>query len=229
MSKFDIRYSEILNEAGGFLGGLGKVAGAVGNFTNNVASGVGSGINAAQNPFDATKKLIQGAAGLNKKAEERTQSSISVKNPVKKNELVMCNTSVYSIKDVPDPRDPTKQIPVWDLQQMTIQGQALTDSDKTNGSFKVRINPVNGKNLTFFVYTEISATRRGQPPKSTSVVVVGLEEGLIDPATGKPIIDPATGNPKYNILGAEYMVGPMQNVDQSLQNWYIIPKNQPKP
>jgi hypothetical protein len=221
MSKFDIRYSEILNEANGFLGGLGKAVGAVGNFTNNVASGIGSGINAAQNPFDATKKLIQGAAGLNKKAEERGQNPISAKNPVKKGEPVWCNSSIYSIVDrvdsagnpVIDPKTKSA-IKIWDVQQATIRGFAESDSDKTNGKFQVKLSPDDSsRDLTFFLYKEISGGRGGQPAKSTSIVVVGVLDTI---------------PPTYKDLSPIYIVGPMENVEQGLKNWYIIPKNQQK-
>jgi hypothetical protein len=211
MSKFDTRCNEILNEAGRFMGTLGNIAGGV----NKVASAVGSGINSTEKPFQGTANLIKGLAGYGKEQEQRTQTAISVKNPVKKEEIVSCNTPIYSIKEQEDPRDPTKKMQVWDLQQMTITGVALSDSNKVNGSFQVKLNETGGKKLVFFTYTELSAARRGQPSKSTSVVVVGID-GIIPDKYKIPTPTPIA------------MVGPMQNVDHSLQNWYIVPKNPPK-
>lgn len=108
MSKFDIRYNEILNEAGFFKGlanaaktvgkaasTAGSYAGKAANVINKTASAVGSGINAAQKPFTGVKTLIQGVAGYDKHNEERAKEPISAKNPVGKGETVQCNTTVY--------------------------------------------------------------------------------------------------------------------------------------
>ena len=214
MSKFDAKYSEILNEANGFLTGLGKAAG----YVNNAASAVGSGINAAQNPFGATKGIIQGLAGYGKKQDERSQAPIDIKNPVKKGEKVICSTSLYTIKTDTDPRDPKKTIEVWDVQQVNITGTALTDSNKVNGSFQVKLDPLNTEKLVFFRYSETTGGRNGQPFKSTSVIVVGVNGKI--PA--KYITPPAP------LPTDTTMVGKQQNVDQSLQNWYIVSRNTPK-
>ena len=188
MSKFDTRYSEILNEAGGFLTGLGKAASVV----NKIGSGIGSGINAAQHPFDATKRIIQGLAGYKKQSEESQQQPISYKNKVKRNTRVWCNTTVYTY----DPSKPTA-LEKWVAQEEQVEGEAVTESDSF-GNFKVKLL---NSNYVFFNYTynERGAIR--------SIKEIGI--------TG-------TGIEKIPGAAVESAVGLKVNgIDQGLKSWYI--------
>ena len=162
MSKFDTRYSEILNEAGGFLRGLGKAASGV----NKVASGIGSGIKAAQDPFGATKGIIKDLAGYKKESEESQQQPISDKNKVKRNTRVWCNTTVYTY----DPSKPTA-LEKWVAQEEQVEGEAVTESDAF-GNFKVKLL---NSNYVFFNYTynERGATRS---IKEIGIIGTGIEK-----------------------------------------------------
>jgi hypothetical protein len=188
MSKFDTRYSEILNEAEGFMAGLGKAA----SYVNNAASAVGSGIKAANDPFGATKNIIQGLAGYKKQSEESQQQPISDKNKVKRNTPVWCNTTVYTY----DSTKPTA-LEKWVAQEEQVEGIAQTDSDAF-GNFKVKL--LNPKYIFFnYTYNERGATRS---IKEIGIIGTGIEK------TPGAAVESAVGL-KVN------------GIDQGLRSWYI--------
>jgi hypothetical protein len=210
MNNFDKRYNALINEAGGIMGALGSAA----RGTIKTASAIGSGLNAAKNPGQGIATVLQSLAGKN--PEERAKEPISAKNPINKEEVVTCNTTIYyqgqklgkdgnpiPVRDKAGNFviDPATKKPVlqqgWVSEEATVEATTLNKSDN-QGNFNVKLN---NPDMVFITYPY------NQGGVVKNITVVGYKSKI--PTTTK-------------IIGTTTAVGStVVGIDSSLKTWYL--------